>query len=211
MRYMNNIKIWIFGFVIIFGVLVWVLLSLTNTGLETKLESKSEVVHSSTRLPSSAQASKTIEDSGVTHAPQMIFSKNSVDEGVSADVGQKATSEASETSTIPKISFDEKRQKLRAIRDQLNAIATSDPQKRNPDDVIRLLGELNELSDNGVLAGVQIQKLADIVKQSNLIMAIAQGNNLLPGEDKNARLKEEVEKLRQLQSGLVVNQNVKAP
>lgn len=98
-----------------------------------------------------------------------------------------------------------KREKLEAIRSQLKEMVTTDPKDIDFNKLDGLLIELQEMGDeNGAVGGVSIPQLRKIILQSNKILMTSQNKGLAPGEDKNTKLKEEVETLQELQKGIVV-------
>lgn len=113
-----------------------------------------------------------------------------------------------EKNTVDSVSAEEqKRAKLNIIRDELKKIASGDPQSVDFNKLDALLLELQEMGDaNGVVGGVSIPQLRKIIAQSNKIIETSQNKGLLPGEDKNEKLKEEVQTLQDLQQGVVPNE-----
>jgi len=105
-----------------------------------------------------------------------------------------------------KLSDEEsKREKLEAIRSQLKEMVTTDPKNIDFNKLDGLLIELQEMGDeNGTVGGVSIPQLRKIILQSNKILMTSQNKGLAPGEDKNTKLKEEVETLQELQKGIIV-------
>ena len=98
-----------------------------------------------------------------------------------------------------------KREKLEAIRSQLKEMVTTDPKDIDFNKLDGLLIELQEMGDeNGTVGGVSIPQLRKIILQSNKILMTSQNKGLAPGEDKNTKLKEEVETLQELQKGIIV-------
>ncbi|WP_040727453.1 hypothetical protein [Thiomicrorhabdus sp. Kp2] len=113
-----------------------------------------------------------------------------------------------EKNAVDSVSAEEqKRAKLNIIRDELKKIASGDPQSVDFNKLDALLLELQEMGDaNGVVGGVSIPQLRKIIAQSNKIIETSQNKGLLPGEDKNEKLKEEVQTLQDLQQGVVPNE-----
>ncbi|WP_321325792.1 hypothetical protein [Thiomicrorhabdus sp.] len=100
---------------------------------------------------------------------------------------------------------EQKREKLNMIREGLRKIATGDPKDVDFNKLDALLVELQEIGDeNGIVGGVNIPQLRKIIAQSQKIIETSQNKGLLPGEDKNQKLKQEVETLQDLQQGIVV-------
>lgn len=98
-----------------------------------------------------------------------------------------------------------KREKLEAIRSQLKEMVTADPKDIDFNKLDGLLIKLQEMGDeNGTVGGVSIPQLRKIILQSNKILMTSQNKGLAPGEDKNTKLKEEVETLQELQKGIIV-------
>jgi len=103
------------------------------------------------------------------------------------------------------VAEEQKREKLNKIRDGLSKIAQGNPKDVDFKKLDGLLVELQEMGDkNGTVAGVNIPQLRKIIGQAQKILETSQNKGLSPGEDKNAKLKEEVETLQNLQQGVVV-------
>ncbi|MDX1352355.1 MAG: hypothetical protein R3254_05030 [Thiomicrorhabdus sp.] len=100
---------------------------------------------------------------------------------------------------------EDRRAKLNVIREELTKIAKGDPQSVDLKHLDGLLVELQEMGDeNGVVGGVNIPQLRKIIEQSNKIIQTSQNKGLLPGEDKNQKLKDQVQTLQDLQQGMII-------
>lgn len=125
------------------------------------------------------------------------------------DTGEETKTQETDVQSLVKekapISEQQKREKLNVIRDELKKIALGDPKSVDFNKLDALLLELQSMGDeNGVVGGVNIPQLRKIIEQSNKIIQTSQNQGLLPGEDKNQKLKDEVQTLQDLQQGIII-------
>lgn len=128
-----------------------------------------------------------------------------VSEGVEPINGMVQQSQGDAVLQSKESAAAEKSKQLDSIRNQLQAMITTDPKNIDFNKLDTLLVELQAMGDSkGVVGGVSIPQLRKILTQSNKILMTSEGRGLAPGEDKNAKLKQEVEMLQGLQHGIVV-------
>jgi len=227
---------WLSGFVIIAAIVFWLVNTLLPSPAVTKIEnSNAEVVDH--RDQNSVNRSENAEDKAnngvndfggfqtirpgentegkeLNQARQENALKDDKDQEPTAkseqnnDALMQTISPEAEDKLADKLAEKEaKRQKLKAIRDELKEMITSDPKNMDVAKLDGLLEELQSLGDEkGTLGGVSIGQLRKVLAQSNKIIQTSQNQGLQPGEDKNAKLKEEVETLKTLQNGILVEQ-----
>ncbi|BCN94312.1 hypothetical protein THMIRHAM_20970 [Thiomicrorhabdus immobilis] len=215
----------VLGFVLIVGIAYWMVnhlipanqpeISVENHSVESpeysNIHEKSQQDSGFPNMPGSPDgqtpSGRGFNDDGAGLTEGNDIPKGTQENGVGGpfvDLGVQSSS--SEKDTKDALSPEEqKRLKLNVIRDELKKIALGDPQSVDFNKLDALLVELQEMGDeNGVVGGVNIPQLRKIIAQSNKIIETSQNKGLLPGEDKNEKLKDEVKTLQDLQQGIII-------
>ncbi len=214
----------LFGFAFIVGLAYMGMNQLAQTSKLQQLESELAVLKQSkpkldTNVESALnQASKPENEYSQSHKPAtenalvekgLVESKPPIQAPVLEDVEQinGITQEPQSDAVLQgeASAAAAKSAKLDSIRNQLQAMVTTDPKNIDFNKLDALLAELQTMGDSkGTVGGVSIPQLRKILTQSNQILMTSEGRGLAPGEDNNAKLKQEVETLQSLQQGIIV-------